>query len=68
MRQLLDGADYRGLFLELGWDNPPDTAPVYVGDARLDARRVADKKGGRCGWWYVRHRRTLGNGGVYPSK
>ena len=47
MRRLLDGADFHGLFLELGWDNPPDTGPVRidVDDTELVARRVADKKG-----------------------
>jgi len=47
MRDLLDGADFHGLFLGLGWDNPPDTGPVRieVDDTELVARRVADKKG-----------------------
>ena len=47
MRDLLDGADFQGLFLQLGWDNPPDTGPVRieVDDTELVARRVADKKG-----------------------
>ena len=30
MRDLLNGADLHGLFLELGWDNPPDTGPVDI--------------------------------------
>ena len=45
MRCLLDGADFHGLFLELGWDNPPDTGPVEIDNTGLVARRVADKKG-----------------------
>ncbi len=45
IRELLDGADYFGLFHDLGWDNPPDTGPVWVEDVDLVASRVVDKKG-----------------------
>ena len=45
MRRRLDGADFHGLFLGLGWDNPPDTGPVEIDDTGLTARRVAAKKG-----------------------
>ena len=45
MRRLLDGADFQSLFLELGWDNPPDTGPVEIKNTKLVAHRVADKKG-----------------------
>jgi len=45
IRELLDGAEFHSLFLELGWDNPPDTGRVRVKDVPLDARRVAAKKG-----------------------
>lgn len=45
MRSRLDEADFHGLFLGLGWDNPPDTGPVEIDDTGLTARRVAAKKG-----------------------
>ncbi len=45
MRHLLDGADFYGLFLGLGWDNPPDTGPVQIVNTGLTARPVATKKG-----------------------
>ena len=51
MRRQLDGADFHGLFLGLGWDNPPDTGPVEIDGTGLVARRAAAKKG--VGVWLV---------------
>ncbi|MCY3924259.1 MAG: hypothetical protein OXG52_01915, partial [bacterium] len=46
MRDLLDAADFAGLFRRLGWDNPPPIlTEVPVDETELVARAVAAKRG-----------------------
>ena len=47
MRELLDAADFGGLFRRLGWDNPAEGLAVTVedGESVLQAEAVADKRG-----------------------
>lgn len=48
LKGLLDKADLRGLFRQMGWDNPPSfyrSQSVEVPKTSLQARAVADKRG-----------------------
>ena len=45
IRQMLQAFDFRRLFNQLGWDNPPAALSVEVGGVRYSLQAVAEKRG-----------------------